>query len=165
MNAFLNTSGGVLFFGIRDDGIVKGVALETSRKKKRRSNPQSANTPELAVDKLALWVDDTQHKLFVPSVRSITVQSYKLTRDRYVWSIVVPKSDRPIHYKHTVYRRLNASTVAHTTQRILTIQDANATEQKHTVVLKGIISNYEQKLSALQTDLLTCKIDGEQNET
>lgn len=98
MNAFLNTRGGTIYFGIRDDGIVVGI----------ESNPQS-------VDKFRLWVDQTQHEFFSPSVYNITVRVHKLASISAVWAIHVPQKSEsmvPIYYRQFAFCRLNASTVA-----------------------------------------------------
>jgi hypothetical protein len=106
MNAFLNTKGGILYFGIRDDGTVIGVPCGV-----KTSGPQGASNQAGAIDRLKLWVDDTQYNLFQPPVTSIKIQTVKLTANLAVWLIVVPKNDAPVYFKNTIYHRLNASTV------------------------------------------------------
>lgn len=100
LNAFLNTEGGVIFFGIRDDGMVTGVHNDSK-----------------SADMFRLWVDDTQHKLFNPAVYTMTVHIEKLTADIGLWMISVPARaslSTPVSYQGVIYSRLNASTVIRT---------------------------------------------------
>ncbi len=106
MNAFLNTHGGHIIFGVTDIGIVSGLMLGTNQRW-----PQGELRPQKAIDSFKLWVDQTQSNIFTPAVHSITVQTKKLSKDRWLWIIDVPKSEIPIYYKGMKYRRLNASTV------------------------------------------------------
>jgi hypothetical protein len=126
INAFLNTSGGRLIFGIDDNGIVRGVPCRLPK----IDGPQAEPSPQKALDTLKLWVDNTQTNFFVPALNTITVKVHKITRDLWIWIVVVPKYSSPVYYNKTIYQRLNASTVVQRIATIVSPEDAKECEQR-----------------------------------
>jgi len=107
MNAFLNTRGGTLFFGVDDSGMVKGITCRAGKRK----NKVEAEVVEKGIDRFKLFVDQTIRRCFTPAIYNVKVEIYKLTRDLSVWAIIVPPSPVPVTYQNKFYCRLNASTV------------------------------------------------------
>ena len=62
INAFLNTKGGCLYFGILDDGTIKGVIYKNTI---------------VSQDRFRQWIDDTQQNHFKPSVSTIKVEFFQ----------------------------------------------------------------------------------------
>lgn len=143
INAFLNTNGGKLIFGVKDNGVACGLACAMLKK-----GPQSQITHQRALDAFKLWVDETQSQWYVPLVFSLTVEAHKLSRDRWIWIVHVPKSNEPIHYQNVIYRRLNASTVVHQTKTIVTENE-----------LKTVKDHYETQINGLTHELNRCRMD------
>ena len=116
LNSFLNTKGGTVYLGVRDDGIICGV-LHTS----------------VTIDKLRLWVDQTQHHHFSPPVSTIQVKVFKLTSGLAVWAICVPARKppfAPVLFEKQAFYRLNASTVSQTEDALVDI-DRKQAEMVH----------------------------------
>lgn len=109
INAFLNTEGGHLIFGIADDGLICGMHM--SPEKSNHRNPLSRTTQRQAFDAFKLWVDDLQFQQFSPRIVSLKVEEQQLSKKRFLWIVNVPKANQPIYFQRCLYKRLNASTV------------------------------------------------------
>ena len=108
INAFLNTSGGKLYFGVRDNGLIVVNNLNNKY-----------------MDEISLFFDNLQTIIFKPPVYNIKTTFEKLARNNYVIVVNVPKSNEQIFYKNCVYIRCNSSNRLHYTQSIVTEEQYN----------------------------------------
>lgn len=111
--AFLNTKGGTLIFGIRDDGYIQGC-------KDKRD----------LIDSVKLFIDNLRNLIFKTNgelldLENVKIQHYCIAYNTYIIEIICaePEEKNQYQYKNDIYERLNASTIKRKTDRLYTKQD------------------------------------------
>jgi len=157
LNAFLNTQGGTIYFGILDNGVIAGLVVDRSvRDLIRRAvdHVMHHHTPS---------VESSLYKIQFIEVYEAALDGYFLLEDRYIVAVRVEKGKAPVYSngERVAFIRRDGSTFQMKTDEVLLrtqefneekkIHDERALNEKVQAAIAEALQGFRNNSNASQT--------------
>jgi len=136
--AFSNTNGGLLVFGVKDNGHVVGIQYNTKH----------------MLDKPILKINEICRNMVPPVICKVDV--YEILKDIYTLVIRIPKAATHVYHNHMIYQRINNANQLQKKVTLLTDEEYNDAMNRITNTKQSqqkLVIQLQQKVNVLQNNM------------